>query len=196
MEEKKIYSQLASIQEEIGPIGKTKRNSAQGYSFRGIDDLYNNLAPIFVKHKVMILPEIIESRSEELRQQKDGSERIAFKVYFIVKFVFLSLMDGSSVAGSMAGEGYDYLDKATGKAMSNAYKYMLAEAFTIPFEDMIDSDMGDTVEKESVKTLEQKAFEFIKSSDWPEAKKTAVTSAIKAGKMDKAFLERVANGQA
>ena len=49
--------------------------------------------------------------------------------------------DGSSViVGPVPAEGIDSSDKATNKALSAALKYMLIQTFSIPTEDMTDSD--------------------------------------------------------
>ena len=189
MENKAIYKQLSNIQKAIPVIGKGQRNDFQKYNFRGIDDIYNNLSGIFAENEVLILPRILD-RHFETYQLK---EKAAFKVYYTVEFTFLSLIDGSTVVMSMAGEGADSSDKTTGKAMSNTYKYALAEMFMIQTEDINDSDQSSTKDGSDLDGAKKAATESVNNSDYPTAKKTALLSAIKKG--DITFLERIINGQ-
>ena len=45
--------------QDIEAIGKNKKNAQQGYSFRGIDDMYNALQPLFKKHAVFITSNVL-----------------------------------------------------------------------------------------------------------------------------------------
>lgn len=193
MENKSIYKQLSDIQKAIPVIGKDQRNNFQKYDFRGIDDIYNNLSGIFAENKVLILPNILSQHFETIYTEKNNDKKVAFKVYYIVEFTFLSLIDGSNVVMSMAGEGADSSDKTTGKAMSNAYKYALSEMFMIPTEDIHDSDQSSTKEGSDLDGAKKAATEAVNNSDYSKAKKDALLSAIK--KSDITFLERIINGQ-
>lgn len=193
MENKAIYKQLSDIQKAIPAMGKNQRNDFQKYNFRGIDDIYNTLSSIFSDNQVLILPKILDSQFETIYTEKNNDKKVAFKAYYNVEFTFLSLIDGSTVVMSMAGEGADSSDKTTGKAMSNAYKYALAEVFIIPFEDIKDSDQSSSKEGSDLEGAKKAATEAINSSDYPKAKKTALLSAIK--KSDITFLERIINGK-
>lgn len=116
---------------QIEVISKGQKNVQQGYSFRGIDDIYNSLHPIFARNKVFFTSEIINSIRED-RATKGGGVLI----YSIidVKFTFFA-QDGSFVTSTMRGEGMDTGDKASNKAMSAALKYALIQLFLIPTEE-------------------------------------------------------------
>jgi hypothetical protein len=131
-----IYKALAEIQRELDAIGKTKRNQAQGFNFRGIDDVYNALHPLLSKHGVFTLPEVLEDKSED-RQTKSGGALI----YRILKIRYtFCAEDGSSVSAVVIGEGMDSGDKASNKAMSVAHKYAFFQVFSIPTEEVAASD--------------------------------------------------------
>ena len=52
-----VYKAINAVQAElaaVGGISKDRKNIQQNYSFRGIDDVYNTLAPILAKHKLLI----------------------------------------------------------------------------------------------------------------------------------------------
>lgn len=141
-----IYQSITAIMEEVPAIGKDKINKQQGFKFRGIDDVMNTLQPLLSKHKVFIVPEILEQTREE-RQTKTGGNLI----YSIckIKYKFYA-EDGSSIEAITIGEGMDSGDKATNKAMAIAMKYALFQVFCIPTEEMKDPD-GETPEESTKK---------------------------------------------
>lgn len=51
-EAKQIYKAINAIQGELAKIGisKGRKNKEQGYSFRGIDDVYGALAPLLARY--------------------------------------------------------------------------------------------------------------------------------------------------
>jgi len=131
-----IYETIAAVMGEIGAIGKTSKNEQQKFMFRGIDAVMNAINPALVKHKLFIVPEILEQIREE-RQSKNGG----MLIYSVckIKYTFYA-EDGSSVSATVIGEGMDSGDKATNKAMSIAFKYACFQVFCIPTEEMVDPD--------------------------------------------------------
>lgn len=138
-EPKHVYLAIAFITEALAKAGisKDRKNTQQGFSFRGIDDVYNALGPLLAKHKVCILPRCLERLVSE-RETKSGG--VLFSVTVAVEFDIVSAEDGSSHTVKMYGEAMDSGDKATNKAMSAAYKYMALEVFCIPTEGDNDAD--------------------------------------------------------
>jgi hypothetical protein len=136
---KRVYKVIAAIAGELAldGIAKDRKNQQQGYSFRGIDEIYNNLAPLLSKHGLCILPQV-ESRDLVERTNKNGTA--LFYVTVRVRFAFVSEADGSSHEVVTYGEAMDSGDKATNKAMSAAYKYACLQAFCIPTEGDNDAD--------------------------------------------------------
>jgi hypothetical protein len=121
---------------EITSISKDRTNSQQGFKFRGIDDVYNELHSILANWKVFTLPEVIDDRVEE-RTSKNGNALI----YRVLKIKYhFCHEDGSSVTATVIGEGMDSGDKAANKAMSIAHKYCLFQAFLIPTDEEKDPD--------------------------------------------------------
>lgn len=118
-------------------IGKDRKNEAQGYKFRGIDDVYNALAPVLARNHLVITPRCL-SRSKEMVPTKNGGSM--FYVNVDVEFTLASAIDGSTTLAQMFGEAMDSGDKATNKAMSAAYKYMALQVFCIPTEGDNDAD--------------------------------------------------------
>lgn len=136
MAEPMIYKAIADVMSDIGAVAKNQKNQQQGFMFRGIDQIYNALQPALVKHKVFVVPEILEQSREERQTSRGGN-----LIYSIckVKYTFFTT-DGSSISATVIGEGMDSGDKATNKAMSIAFKYACFQVFCIPTEEMKDTD--------------------------------------------------------
>ena len=134
-----VYNLIAKVSADLcrEGISKDRKNLQQGYSFRGIDDVYNALAPIMSQHGLVILPRIL-SREMVERQNKSGNS--LFYVIVEAEFDFVSSHDSSKHTVKTYGEAMDSGDKATNKAMSAAYKYAAFQAFCIPTEGDNDAD--------------------------------------------------------
>ncbi|MGX7895497.1 ERF family protein [Tsuneonella sp. HG222] len=134
-----VYAKIAAVQGELAHtgIGKDSENSFDRYKFRGIDAVYNALAPLLAKHGLCVLPRIIDRESIE-RVSKKGDPM--FYVTVTAEFDFVSADDGSVHTVRTYGEAMDRSDKATNKAMSAAYKYAAFMAFAIPTEGDNDAD--------------------------------------------------------
>lgn len=132
----KIYQSIIAVMEDVGAIGKDKKNQSQGFMYRGVDDVMNALNPAFIKNKIFTVPQVLEQHREERATAKGG-----LLIYSIckVKYTFYA-EDGSSVEVVTIGEGMDSGDKATNKAMAIAFKYACFQLFCIPTEEMTDPD--------------------------------------------------------
>jgi hypothetical protein len=161
----KVYTAINAVQAALSRDGITKdrKNTQQGYNFRGIDDVYNALSPLLAKHGLCILPRILTRECVERATQKGGA---LFYVTVEAEFDFVCAEDGSKHVVRTFGEAMDSADKATNKAMSAAYKYAAFQAFAIPTEG--DND-ADGHHHEVVPAEETKA----KAADFAEAIKTA-----------------------
>ncbi|MEQ3425949.1 ERF family protein [Citrobacter braakii] len=140
MEQKKVYAAISAVARDMAEVGisKDRENRQQGFSFRGIDQVYNALAPMLAKHGLVILPRITERTVTERVTQKGG---VLFYVVVKAEFDFVATEDGSMHTIVTYGEAMDSGDKATNKAMSIAYKYAAFQTFCIPTEQTaIDAD--------------------------------------------------------
>lgn len=135
-EKKNIFETINAVMEEIGAVGKNSINEQQKYMYRGVDDVMNALNPAFIKHKLLMVPEVVSQKREE-RQTANG-KNIIYSV-LSVKYTFYA-EDGSSIYTIVPGEGMDSGDKASNKAMSSAFKYACFQTFCIPTEEMKDPD--------------------------------------------------------
>lgn len=134
-----VYSKIAAVQAALAHTGisKARSNQQQGYKFRGIDDVFNALAPLLAEHGLCVLPRIL---SREFVERKNAKGNPLFYVTVEAEFDFVSADDGSVHTVRTFGEAMDSADKATNKAMSAAYKYAALMAFAIPTEGDNDAD--------------------------------------------------------
>lgn len=135
-ETKKIHSAMIAVMRDITSIGKSSKNVQQGFNFRGIDAVYNELHNLLAKHGIVTLPRAGTPITEE-RTTKSGSVLRFVQVPMTYTFI---AEDGSSVCCEVIGEGMDSGDKATNKAMAIAHKYALLQTFLIPTEEQKDPD--------------------------------------------------------
>lgn len=128
-----VYKSIASITGELAKVGisKDRKNQTQGYSFRGIDDVYAALSVLLAENQLCIIPYVETRECVERESQRGG---ILFYVTIACRFDMVSAKDGSIHSARAYGEAMDSADKATNKAMSAAYKYMALQVFCIPVE--------------------------------------------------------------
>jgi hypothetical protein len=135
-----IYMAMAAITRDIDIISKDRKNEQQGFKFRGIDDAYNALHPIFAAHGVFCLPVIESVTQTDAGKTAKGTPITRTMLTMGYRF---TASDGSYVEARLPGEGMDSADKGTAKAMSVAHKYLLLQTFLVPTADIIDADSYD-----------------------------------------------------
>jgi hypothetical protein len=146
----KIYKQINAVMNDLGAIAKDRKNTHQGYAFRGIEDFYNSIHPELSAKGVFIVTQVIDKVSET--HQK--GDKTSFRVMLNVNHKFYA-DDGSFVEVITAGEGVDTSDKATSKAMSMAMKYAFIQTFSIPTTDISDPER-DSPSVDSTNPKEEK----------------------------------------
>ncbi len=131
-----IYQAIHGVMEEVGAIGKNRKNQQQGFMYRGVDEVMNALQPAFINHNIFVVPEVLEQLREE-RTTKNGGQLL----YSILKVKFTYYADdGTNISATVVGEGMDSADKASNKAMSVAFKYACFQVFCIPTDEIVDPD--------------------------------------------------------
>jgi hypothetical protein len=145
-----VYELIAACTADLAKdgIAKNSKNAQQGYAFRGIDAVFNALAPVLAKHKLVVIPRILSRECTERATQKGG---VMFCVTVEAEFDFVSAIDQSKHTARTFGEAMDSGDKATNKAMSAAYKYAAFQTFCIPTEG--DNDADATTHETTIGTV-------------------------------------------
>ena len=131
-----IYKKIIEVMADINAIGKDRRNQQQGFQFRGIDDVMNELHGSLSKCGVFVLPNVLEEARTTGKTARGGD---MFYTRLKIKFGFYA-EDGSHVDAVVIGEAMDTGDKASNKALSIGLKYAMLQVFCIPTEDEKDPD--------------------------------------------------------
>jgi hypothetical protein len=131
----KIYSAIALAKKGVEAIGKNRKNTQQGYNFRGIDDAMDAFSPLLSQHGLTIVCDAITHLSSESVLSKGGGNgwrvvnNYSFRIY---------ADDGSFIQGQADGEAIDYGDKCTTKAQSVALREFIFKTFMVPFHTVDD----------------------------------------------------------
>lgn len=148
-----VYRAINAVARDLAGSGiaKRHRNAQDDYQYRSIDDVLNRLSPLLAKHKLCVLPRVLE----RLMTDRAGhGEQLLVNVALKVAFDLVSSTDGSSHVVESFGEALDAGDKATAKAMSSAYKHVMLQAFCVPVSQIEDADASSYTLNRSARTSE------------------------------------------
>jgi len=166
-----IMEALSLMHKNFGIILKEGDNDEQGFKFHRIDDVVDRMHKLLNVYDCMIVPNILESKAT-FKDKANGKFYMFHEVK--VEYEFLSFKDGSNKMVVSCGTGLDHTgDKAYRKAMSQAYKSLMLQMFSIPlFEE--DGD-GHTYDADGIdpKARNEKRSE-------PSKQKTQVISKTEA----------------
>lgn len=169
-----IYKKIIEVMADINAIGKDRRNQQQGFQFRGIDDVMNELHSSLAKCGVFVLPNVLEETRTTGKTARGGD---MFYTRLKINFGFYA-EDGSHVDAVVIGEAMDTGDKASNKALSIGLKYAMLQVFCIPTEDEKDPDAvspqpaaGTMQQPQQKKTAAKFDFEPKGGETTPEEKK-------------------------
>lgn len=127
-----VHVALASVMSDISHVGKTGKNTQQGYNFRGIDGVLNAVGPVLRKHKVLVLPELLAMDTAAIEVGKNRT--LMREVTVRVRYRFVGPA-GDDLAVEVPGEAMDSGDKAVSKAMSVAFRTALVQALALPTDE-------------------------------------------------------------
>jgi hypothetical protein len=150
---------IIGVMADVQAVGKTEKNVAQGFNFRGIDAVVNAVGPTFRKHGGFLVPTIINKTSSILPTKNGGSmNAVALEVQFAIYG-----SDGEPITGSVASEAFDSGDKATAKAMSVALRTFLLQALLLPTDEPDPDSQSYEIGQHTVAALSQPEVEKIVS---------------------------------
>lgn len=128
-----VYQALRRVMSEVGHIAKGRRTDAKGggpkFNFRGIDDVLNAVHDSFARWGIMVVPSGWEQIESNIGTTKSGTTQFhlrgchTFTVYG---------PQGDHFTAVGPAEAQDLSDKASSKAMSMAYKYVVIQMLSIP----------------------------------------------------------------
>jgi hypothetical protein len=131
-----IHELMALAMNDVRAVGKDGRFSGGGagsFSFRGIDAVMNAVGPVFRKWGIVgPVPTLEELIQDQVLtgKEKRSTNRSTVKV----RFTFYG-PSGDHVDCVTPGEGFDFGDKATAKAMSVACRTALLQTLCLPTDE-------------------------------------------------------------
>lgn len=130
---KHILSAIWAVMRDVRGVGKHGRYNASGtrYNFRAFDDVANAVGAAFRSHGVMVQSTVLDKQVSPY--EVDGKRRS--DVTLTIKYVFTSLVDGSTLEFEAIGESRDTSDKGHAKAMTAAFKSAVSQAFMLATGD-------------------------------------------------------------
>lgn len=131
-----IHERMVAILSELPAIGKGQYNTQQKFHFRGHDDVLNALNPLLSKHGVYPVPFVLD---RVVGERTTGQGKTMYEVNLHVRYRLYGA-GGDYIEASAWGEGTDMGDKSTNKAMTMAFKNVLAQAFAVSTEESYDTD--------------------------------------------------------
>lgn len=136
-----VHERWNKVLKELPAIGKNRVNQQQGFKFRGVDDVLDKVHPLFGKHGVHVIP---TRQASERSQRTTKSGGVIHVVNMTVDWRIWGI-EGDSFDAQTEGEGTDSGDKATSKAQTMAFKYLLWPALAVAENEETDAD-GQTPE--------------------------------------------------
>lgn len=127
-----VHVAFNRVKRDVGAVGKNRKNEAQGYYFRSIEDFIDAVSPVLSWHGVLMLPNIIEHRLYHFERTTNNGKQSTSTVATVTTEWHVIGPMGDSFTFRTVGEGADTADKATNKAMSASFKYAMAQGMAIP----------------------------------------------------------------
>jgi hypothetical protein len=147
-----VQARIIRVMRELKGIAKGGYNQQQGFKYRGIEQLTVVLHDLCAEHGIFPLPQVLET---EWSMSETKNHTPMETVRMRCQWEIMGLA-GDSVTAITAGEGSDMSDKATNKAATSAYKYMLLQVFMIgdPADDAdaVTNEHGSTPAQSSGST--------------------------------------------
>ena len=122
---------VLAVMNEVQAVGKTGRNTSQGFNFRGIDAVMNAVGPAFRKHGAFVVPTVVSNVSDILPTKSGGSLNV---IRLNVEFAIYG-QEGDPIVGAVYAEAMDSGDKAGAKAMSVALRTFLLQVLCLPTDE-------------------------------------------------------------
>lgn len=138
----KIYSAIASIQQNAGALAPQKSGGVP-FAFRGVDATVAHIAPHLREHNVIVVPEVLE----HFHSSRDIGNKVLTQTELRTAFHFIHTEDGSEVVATTAGIAQDYADRSASQAQSVAFRVALLQTFFLPTNEKEPEERGEEVQR-------------------------------------------------
>lgn len=178
-----VHVAFNRVKAEVGAVGKNRKNEAQGYYFRSIEDFIDAVSPVLARHGVLMLPNIVEHKLFHFERTTNNGKQSTSTVATVTTEWHVIGPMGDSFTFRTVGEGADTADKATNKAMSASFKYAMAQGMAIPLH-LDDGDSTDGANEKPARARASSTKAAQSRQERPQA--PAATRAQRAPKADTA----------
>jgi len=153
-----IYKKILNVMKEVQNLQKDMEVGQGQYSYRAISEskVTGEVRKSLIKHGLVFhQSEILKN---DLIQVASPDGKTKFVSLVTVRYHLIDAEEDKPIplAVESIGSGIDSQDKATGKALTYAYKYMLLRLFAIPTGE--DPDRKASVDSEGKMPLNDKSF--------------------------------------
>lgn len=162
---------MSRVMADVGGVAKKDKNTAQNFSFRGIDAVVNAVAPVLQKHGVVVSPTVLDFRYDTVEVGRNRTQM--GHVIATVMYAFHGPA-GDVLEATVIGEAMDSGDKAVPKAMSVAFRTALLQALALPTDEP-DPDAS---------SYERSEAKPVANSDQVQGFMTAMTAATNLAMLD------------
>ena len=130
-EPKTVHQAIAAAAAQMKAVPKDQRGQGISFQYRGIDGVMNAIHQIMSEHGVFIVPNVVAHEVQSVSTKSGGQRRlftltVRYDVYGPA---------GDMISGTVLAEGIDSGDKATGIALSYAFKVFAGQLFSLPTDD-------------------------------------------------------------
>ena len=148
-----LYEKMFKVMEESEAIEKNMSVGFGSNSYKAISEasVLNAVKPLLKKHKLILFPIKIEAKDmvDTFTTAKGESVRLMTQVKATYKIV--DAESGESEILETIGNGVDTQDKASGKAMTYAYKALLQKTFCLFSGEDTDNEHSDDITAKNTK---------------------------------------------
>ena len=133
---------ICAVMSEATNIAKNSNVGGSGsYGYKGLKDVdvKSLLQPLMEKNGLSIMPIDISNEEEVSRWEENTKQKKEVFISILPKYLLLHT-SGQFITLTGYGHGIDSQDKAPGKALTYAMKYVLISTFMIPIGDIDDTD--------------------------------------------------------
>ena len=133
-----IYKKLLELQKELTLMPKTAKGGSDKspYKYTSGDYLFSVLRPKMDALGLMLVQEIVESKSEHVMWKLSYGDKQQTYVSATFKFTWVDADTDEKVEHLFHADGFNDWDKAIGSAMTYAERYYVLKQFHIPTTEL------------------------------------------------------------
>jgi hypothetical protein len=130
---KNLYQRILSVMDDLGAVGKTGKTSyGEQFAYHKIDDIDDQLRTALIANGIVVVPTAVtDARISHVEEtDRAGKPRTTWHAECSLTITLINAdAPEERLEISGWGQGIDYSDKATGKALSYAAKSAYLSAF-------------------------------------------------------------------